>query len=59
MFLFSQINIFMNILIGPDLELHGDDVYFTLENGAQDLDQRQPGLAASNSASSKVFKFSA
>ncbi|KAK6125861.1 hypothetical protein DH2020_040399 [Rehmannia glutinosa] len=35
------------------LELHGDDVYFTLETGAQDGDQRQPGLAASNTASSK------
>ncbi|KAL8476303.1 hypothetical protein ACS0TY_028829 [Phlomoides rotata] len=31
------------------LELHGDDVYFTLENGAQDGDQRQPGLGVSNS----------
>lgn len=47
----------MKILIGPDLELHGDDVYFTLENGAQDADQRQPGLAASNATSSKVFEF--
>lgn len=35
------------------LELHGDDVYFTLENGAQDADQRQPGLAASSTTSSK------
>ncbi|CAA0812533.1 Unknown protein [Striga hermonthica] len=35
------------------LELHGDDVYFTLENGAQGGDQRQPGLAASNSTTSK------
>ncbi|CAA2993697.1 Hypothetical predicted protein [Olea europaea subsp. europaea] len=29
------------------LELHGDDVYFTLENGAQDADQLQP-TAVSN-----------
>lgn len=42
--------------MGPDLELHVDDVYFTLENGAQDGDQRQPGLAVSNTTSSKVFK---
>lgn len=35
------------------LELHGDDVYFTLENGVQDGDQRQPGLAASNATSLK------
>ncbi|XP_057783902.1 uncharacterized protein LOC131001519 [Salvia miltiorrhiza] len=35
------------------LELHGDDVYFTLENGAQDVDQRQPGGAASSTTSSK------
>ncbi|KAK6150336.1 hypothetical protein DH2020_015268 [Rehmannia glutinosa] len=35
------------------LELHGDDVYFTLETGAQDGDQHQPGLAASNTTSSK------
>lgn len=40
--------------MGPDLELHGDDVYFTLENGAQDVDQREP---ASSSTSSKVYKF--
>lgn len=41
--------------LGADLELHGDDVYFTLENGAQDVDQRQPGLGVPNSTSSKVF----
>ncbi|KAL6552113.1 hypothetical protein OROGR_008267 [Orobanche gracilis] len=35
------------------LELHGDDIYFTLEHGAQDGDQRQPGLVASNTTSSK------
>ncbi|KAL3845119.1 hypothetical protein ACJIZ3_002522 [Penstemon smallii] len=35
------------------LELHGDDVYFTLENGDQDGDQRRPGLATSNAPSSK------
>ncbi|KAG6392723.1 hypothetical protein SASPL_146947 [Salvia splendens] len=35
------------------LELHGDDVYFTLENGAQDVDQRHPGVAASSTTSSK------
>ncbi|KAH6803793.1 transcription initiation factor TFIID subunit [Perilla frutescens var. frutescens] len=35
------------------LELHGDDVYFTLENGGQDVDQRQPGLAAANTTSLK------
>lgn len=29
------------------LELHGDDVYFTLENGTQDVDQHQP-TAVSN-----------
>lgn len=49
------ITIFMNVLICPDLELHGDDVYFTLENSSQDVDQRQPGLAASSTTSSKVF----
>ncbi|XP_075489261.1 LOW QUALITY PROTEIN: uncharacterized protein LOC142528064 [Primulina tabacum] len=35
------------------LELHGDDVYFTLENGAQDGDQPRQGLAAWNMAPSK------
>ncbi|KAG6394471.1 hypothetical protein SASPL_145056 [Salvia splendens] len=35
------------------LELHGDDVYFTLENGGQDVDQRHPGVAASSATSSK------
>ncbi|CAA3025474.1 Hypothetical predicted protein [Olea europaea subsp. europaea] len=34
------------------LELHGDDVYFTLENGTQDADQLQPA-AVSNTTSSK------
>ncbi|KAL7104288.1 hypothetical protein ACP275_08G234600 [Erythranthe tilingii] len=37
------------------LELHGDDVYFTFEDGAKDVDQRQPGLAASNTTSSKGY----
>ncbi|KAL1536775.1 putative cyclin-dependent serine/threonine-protein kinase isoform X1 [Salvia divinorum] len=35
------------------LELHGDDVYFTLENGAQDVDERHPGVAALSTTSSK------
>ncbi|XP_073125902.1 uncharacterized protein [Henckelia pumila] len=35
------------------LELHGDDVYFTLENSAQDGDQLRQGLAAWNMAPSK------
>lgn len=39
-----------------DLELHGDDVYFTLENGAQDADQLQP-TAVSNATLLKVFQF--
>lgn len=43
--------------IDPDLELHGDDVYYTLEDGTQDGDQRQPGFAASNTSSSKVLNF--
>ncbi|EYU30927.1 hypothetical protein ABFS82_08G219500 [Erythranthe guttata] len=37
------------------LELHGDDVYFTFEDGAKDVDQRQPSLAASNTTSSKGY----
>ncbi|KZV21737.1 Transcription initiation factor TFIID subunit 8 isoform 1 [Dorcoceras hygrometricum] len=35
------------------LELHGDDVYFTLENGAQDGDQPRHGIAARNLPPSK------
>ncbi|KAL3630139.1 hypothetical protein CASFOL_023123 [Castilleja foliolosa] len=35
------------------LELHGDDVYFTLENGAQDCNQLHPGSITSNTTLSK------
>jgi hypothetical protein len=37
-----------------DLRLHGDDVYFTLENTAQDGAQQREGGVSSNPASSKV-----
>ena len=35
-----------------DLQLHGDDVYFTLE---QDVVQQREGVVASNTAPSKVW----
>uniref|UniRef100_A0A2N9EFM8 Bromodomain associated domain-containing protein n=1 Tax=Fagus sylvatica TaxID=28930 RepID=A0A2N9EFM8_FAGSY len=36
------------------LQLHGDDVYFTLENSAQDVVQPREGGVSSNTASSKI-----
>lgn len=41
-------------LLVADLRLHGDDVYFTLENSAQDGVQQREGGVSSNTASSKV-----
>lgn len=38
-----------------DLRLHGDDVYFTLENSVQDGVQHRDGGVSSTSASSKVL----
>ncbi|XP_041018984.1 uncharacterized protein LOC121260945 isoform X4 [Juglans microcarpa x Juglans regia] len=37
-----------------DLRLRGDDVYFTLENSAQDGAQQREGGVSSNTASSKI-----
>ncbi|KAL2521740.1 hypothetical protein Fot_25663 [Forsythia ovata] len=48
----NQSSVPMSKLNPNYLELHGDDVYFTLENGTQDADQHQP-TAASNTSSSK------
>ncbi|CAN4097323.1 unnamed protein product [Withania somnifera] len=36
------------------LQLHGDDVYFTLENCSQDGDQQREGVSGTSTASSKV-----
>ncbi|XP_042987233.1 uncharacterized protein LOC122315422 [Carya illinoinensis] len=40
------------------LRLRGDDVYFTLENSAQDWVQQREGGVLSNTASSKVYSSS-
>lgn len=49
--LFSKEMIFAPLFWVSDLQLHGDDVYFTLEEAAQRPDSV---LAAGNAASSKV-----
>ncbi len=44
----------IDAIVFADLQLHGDDVYFTLENSAQDVVQPREGGVSSNTASSKV-----
>lgn len=43
------------LLCFADLQLHGDDVYFTLENSSKDGVQQREGHVSSNKASGKVL----
>lgn len=53
-FLGVELWLVCNCAIAADLRLHGDDVYFTLENSAHDGFQPREGGGSSITASSKV-----
>lgn len=42
-------------IIFPDLQLHGDDVYYTLEDESRDGNQNRETSVPSNSIQSKVW----